>query len=79
MKRSAPLPPSIKIKCQIQPSKVSVSVVTGGANKLGRLYLCASEAFQLISVHLNIFYLITLGLTISKWGEQTQWVRAVKK
>ena len=51
---------------------------TSGANKLGRSYLCVSEAFKLISVHLDMFYLITLGLTISKWGEPTLWVKAVK-
>ena len=52
--------------------------VTSGANKLGRSYLCVSEVFKLISVHLDIFYLITLGLTISKWGEPTLWVKVVK-
>ena len=52
--------------------------VTSGANKLGRSYLWVSEALKLISVHLDIFYLVTLGLTISKWGEPTLWVKAVK-
>ena len=54
------------------------SASTGGADKLGQSYLWVSEAFKLISVHLDIFYLITLGLTISKWGEPTLWVKAVK-
>ena len=35
---------------------------TSGADKLGRSYLLVSEAFKLISVHLDIFYLISLGL-----------------
>ena len=39
------------------------------ACKLRRSYSQVFEAFILISVPMHIFYLITLGLTILKWGE----------